>query len=77
MLILLAERTIRKMSYVYDDDRKDCLQFAMLDLLKYWRNFNPKYPKGWNKIHPVKYKGTMSIDRVGSDSDNEGGLFSI
>ena len=39
MLILLAERTIRKMTYVYDDDRQDCLQFAILDLLKNWRNF--------------------------------------
>ena len=92
MLMILAENAIRKMSYVYDDDRKDCLQFAMLDLLKYWRNFNPKYPnafayfteiakrgyaKGWNKIHPQKYKDTMSIDRAGSKPGEEGGLFSI
>lgn len=71
MFILLAERTINKLTYVSGDDRNDCLQFALLDLLKYWRNFNPKYPnafayfteiakrgyaKGWNKIHPVKYK---------------------
>ena len=77
MFILLAERTINKLTYVSEDDRNDCLQFALLDLLKYWRNFNPKYPnafayfteiakrgyaKGWNKIHPVKYKNTMSID---------------
>ena len=34
MLILLAERAIRKMKYVDDDDRQDCLQFALLDLLK-------------------------------------------
>ena len=39
MLILLAEKTINKMRYVSEDDRNDCLQFAMLDLLKYWRNF--------------------------------------
>tara|TARA_R110000772_G_scaffold65007_2_gene145148 strand:- start:1195 stop:1569 length:375 start_codon:yes stop_codon:yes gene_type:complete len=92
MLVLLAERSIRKMKYVYDEDRKDCLQFALLDLLKYWKNFNPKYTnafayfteiakrgyaKGWNKIHPVKYKETMSIDRAGSNSDSDGGLFSI
>lgn len=93
MLILLAERTIRKLNYVSNDDRQDCLQFAMLDLLKYWRNFNPKYPnafayfteiskrgyaKGWNKIHPTKYKNTMSIDRIGgSNSDQDGGMFNI
>ena len=92
MLILLAERTIRKMVYVDSQDRDDCLQFALLDLLKYWRNFNPKYPnafayfteiakrgyaKGWNKIHPQKYKDTMSIDRAGSRPGEEGGIFTI
>mgnify|MGYP002631998817 FL=1 len=93
MFILLAERTINKLRYVNEDDRNDCLQFALLDLLKYWRNFNPKYPnafayfteiakrgyaKGWNKIHPVKYKNTMSIDRVNTGGyDNDGGMFNI
>lgn len=47
MLVLLAERTINKLSYVNSDDRDDCLQFALLDLLKYWRNFNPKYPNAF------------------------------
>ena len=93
MFILLAERTINKLTYVSGDYRNDCLQFALLDLLKYWRNFNTKYPnafayfteiakrgyaKGWNKIHPVKYKNTMSIDRVNtSGSDSDGGMFNI
>ena len=92
MLILLAERTIRRMKYVDDQDRDDCLQFALLDLLKYWKNFNPDYPnafayfteiakrgyaKGWNKIHPTKYKDTMSIDRAGSKPGEEGGIFTI
>lgn len=93
MLMLLAERAINKMKYVYDDDRQDCLQFAMLDLLKYWRNFNPKYPnafayfteiakrgyaKGWNKIHPQKYKNTLSLDRTNSyNEEGDGGIYSI
>ena len=92
MLILLAERTIRRMTYLDSADRDDCLQFALLDLLKYWKNFNPKYTnafayfteiakrgyaKGWNKIHPTKYKNTMSIDRAGSKPGEEGGLFTI
>jgi len=91
MLILLAERAINKLSYVNNDDRQDCLQFAILDLLKYWRNFNPKYPnafayfteiakrgyaKGWNKLHPLKYKNTMSIDRI-NNSDTDSGMFNI
>ena len=91
MLILLAERAINRMSYVNPDDRQDCLQFAMLDLLKYWRGFNPEYPnafayfteiakrgyaKGWNKIHPQKYKGTISMSRASNEDDN-GGIYSI
>ena len=47
MLVLLAERAILKMRYVNEDDKNDCLQFAMLDLLKYWRNFNPDYPNAF------------------------------
>ena len=92
MLILLSERAIRKLVYLNADDRNDCLQFAMLDLLKYWRNFNPKYTnafayfteiakrgyaKGWNKIHPNKYKNTMSMDRINSKNGGEGGMFNI
>ena len=92
MLILLAERTINRMKYVNEDDRMDCLQFAILDLLKYWRNFNPAYPnafayfteiakrgyaKGWNKLHPVKYKGTISIDGASEGSGEHSGIYTI
>ena len=91
ILILLAEKAINRMSYVNKDDRQDCLQFAILDLLKYWRGFNPDYPnafayfteiakrgyaKGWNKIHPLKYKGTISINSASTGSEN-GGIYSI
>ena len=92
MLILIAERAINKMKYVSEDDRNDCLQFAILDLLKYWRNFNPIYPnafayfteiakrgyaKGWNKIHPKKYKGTLSMTNHNGNSENQTGIYSI
>lgn len=92
MLILLAEKAINKLRFVNDDDRYDCLSFAILDLLKYWRNFNPKYTnafayfteiakrgyaKGWNKLHPLKYKGTISLDRTRNDSEDGGGIYSI
>ena len=92
MLILLAEKTINKMRYVSEDDRNDCLQFAMLDLLKYWRNFNPKYPnafayfteiakrgyaKGWNKIHPQKYKGTISITGSNDNGGEHSGIYTL
>lgn len=93
MLILLAERAINRLVYLNSDDKNDCLQFAILDLLKYWRNFNPKYTnafayfteiakrgyaKGWNKLHPQKYKNTLSMDKINTNSGNsEGGMFNI
>ena len=66
MLMLLAERAINRMRYVSEDDRSDCLQFALLDLLKYWRNFNPK-----------KYKGTLSINSGSGSSEHQTGIYSI
>jgi hypothetical protein len=88
MLVLLAERAISKLKYVSEDDRNDCLAFGILDLLKYWKSFNPKYTnafayfteiakrgyaKGWNKLYPKKYEGTVSIEG-GIDSE---GIYSI
>ena len=92
-LMLLADKCSRKLSYANPDDRQDCIASAYMDLFKYWRNFNPKYPnafayfteiakrgyaKGWNKIHPQKYKGTLSIDRISTGGDSENvGMFNI
>jgi len=32
------------------------------------------YAKGWNKLHPGKYKGTLSLD---GGLENQGGIYSI
>jgi hypothetical protein len=87
MLKLIAERANQKLKYTDPMDREDCIGFALLDLLKYWDRFNPEkttnafafytqiakngYAKGWHKIHPGKYKGTISLDRK-QNSDSEG-----
>jgi len=91
MLILIAYRANTRLSYENPMDREDCISFALLDLFKYWRSFKPEkttnafsyftqiakngYAKGWNKIHPGKYKGTISLSGKGS-SDSEG-IYSI
>ena len=87
MLILIAQRANTKLRYENPMDREDCISFAMLDLFKYWDRFKPEkttnafsfftqvakngYAKGWNKLHPGKYKGTISLSGSG-DSDSEG-----
>jgi len=83
MLILLATKAQGRLTYVNGADHEDCLSSAYLDLFKYWRGFNPKYKnafayyteiakkgyaKGWNKLYPKKYKGTISMS---GHSDNE------
>jgi len=39
--ILLVERTILKLKYNNPLDKEDCKQSALMDLCKYWRNFDP------------------------------------
>lgn len=89
MLILLAKRASTKMRYSNPEDRKDCISSAYLDLLRYWKNFDPEkstnafayyteiakrgFAKGWNSLHPKKYSGTISIDG-GMGSD---GIYTI
>ena len=38
--ITLANRAIQKLKFQNPLDREDCIQSALLDLLRYWKNFN-------------------------------------
>ncbi len=93
MFVLLATQTIKKLPYVYSADRDDCLQYALLDLLKYWKGFNADkytnafayyteickkgYAKGWNKLHPKKYANTIRIGGAHEHSDVSDGLYNL
>jgi hypothetical protein len=91
MLILIAYRANTKLTYENPMDREDCISFALLDLFKYWDRFKPEktknafafftqvakngYAKGWNKLRPGKYKGTISLSgKSNADSD---GIYSV
>jgi DNA-directed RNA polymerase specialized sigma subunit len=41
MLILLANKTIKKMRYYNPDDRDDCIQTGLVDMFANWHNFDP------------------------------------
>lgn len=89
MLMMLADRSSKRLSYANPDDRNDCIAYAYMDLYRYWRNFNPEkstnafayfteiakrgFAKGWNKLHPKKYAGTISIN----GSEEGDGIYSI
>jgi hypothetical protein len=88
MLMLLAKEANKKLTYSRIEDKEDCIQQARLDLLKYWRGYKPQYKnafayyteiskrgfaKGWNRLYPKKYHGTISLNGgYGSDDNNEG-----
>jgi hypothetical protein len=38
--MILSERAIQKLKFPSSLDREDCIQSALLDLLRYWANFN-------------------------------------
>ena len=91
MLILIAYRANTRLTYEDPMDREDCIAFALLDLFKYWKSFKPEktknafsyftqiakngYAKGWNKLHPGKYKGTLSLE--GSQNPDSDGIYSV
>lgn len=92
LLMLLADGVSNKLAYVKPADKQDCASSAKLDLLKYWSGFNPKYKnafayyteiakkgaaKGWNKLYPKKYHGTISLDSSGYGSENSEGIYTV
>jgi len=78
MIQAMAEGASKKLKYKDEEDRKDCIAFAIMDVIKYWRSFNPeksKYPfayytqiikhgfaKGWKKLHPQSTTNQVSLD---------------
>jgi hypothetical protein len=67
MLIVIPNELSKALKFKYEEDRKDCIAFAIEDLLRYWRGFDPNMSsnafayytqiaknglaKGWKKLH--------------------------
>ena len=72
MFLLMIENIQRRMYYKDPEEKTDCASSAMLDVIMYWRNFNPEkstnpfafytsvitngIAKGWDKLHPETKK---------------------
>jgi hypothetical protein len=77
----MAKEISKKFRYKNEEDRKDCIAFALMDVIRYWKSYNPeksKYPfayytqilkhgfaKGWRKLHPIG-----SLDQISLNGEN-------
>ena len=81
MVQRMADEIARTRSYKYEQDREDCVAFAIEDVCRYWRGYDvakSEYAfayftrmvmnglqKGWKKLYPVK-----SINKVSLSHEN-------
>jgi DNA-directed RNA polymerase specialized sigma24 family protein len=87
MLMLLGKKLQSKLYYRDSDDKKDCLQEAMLSVFKFWYNFDELkgdnafayysevikrgLAQGWNKQHKTKGADVEIISLTGYSNDGE------
>jgi len=77
MFQTMAREASKKLRYKDEEDRKDCIAFAMMDVVRYWRSYNPEkskdpfayftqmikngFAKGWRKLHPLSAGEKVSL----------------
>lgn len=82
----IIDRTAMCNHYDSKEDLEDCKAYAMFNILRYWRNFNPALydnpfsyfssyswtglSQGWNILHPKKESGYTRISI--NDLDDSG-----
>jgi hypothetical protein len=88
MMILLANKTIKKMRYYNPIDREDCLQTGLMIMFSNWRNFDETksvnafayfteifkrgIAKGFNELYKLKGDPERKIKTVSINSSNDG-----
>jgi len=88
MLILLADKTINKFTYYYQEDRLDCYQQGIYSLFKNWHLFNEERSEnafaylteifkrgatqGLNQLHKKKGNEKTTIRTFSLDNINDG-----
>lgn len=83
MLIMFPNELSKALKWKYEEDREDCIAFAIEDILRYWRGFDPNLSnnafsyytqiaknglaKGWKKLH-----GKTANIRIININESEG-----
>lgn len=90
--ILLANRAVHRLTFPNPLDKEDCIQSAILDLLRYWKNFNEEksnnafayftqivkngYAKEYKKLY--KHIGTGErVEFVSLNTNGDSEIFTI
>jgi len=77
LLWKMCKEISKVFKYKYEEDREDCVSYAMEDVIKYWKSFDPAKStnpfayytqmikhgssKGWRVLHPIKDSKKVSI----------------
>lgn len=77
ILMLMTRKIATIFQYKYEEDREDCISFAMEDVIKYWNRFDPAksnnafafytqmikngFAKGWRRLYPIKASLKVSL----------------
>lgn len=88
MLLLLANKTIKKLKYWSDDDRMDCYQNGLLDMYQNWYKFDAQKSvnafayfteifkrgtaQGFNQLYKKKGDNDNEIKTISIESSNDG-----
>lgn len=88
MMILLGNRTIKKMRYYNNADKEDCLQTGLCIMFTNWRNFDEKksqnafayftevfkrgIAKGYNDLNRMKGDPEKKMKKISIQSCNDG-----
>ena len=88
--IKLANHAVKRLQYSDPRDREDCIQSALLDLTKYWRNFDPEksnnafayftqmakngYAKQFKQIHKHRFNKRSRVLKPGETDGTAKGL---
>lgn len=91
MLYKMVLEISKKLRYEDYEDKKDCTQSAIEDVLRYWNGFNPELSdnafsyftqliknglaKGWKKLHPLGKDELINLSKFYSITDNNDSSF--
>jgi len=80
MFITMCNEVAKTRSYKFEQDREDCVAFALEDCVRYWRGYNPEksefafayftrlvmngLAKGWKKLYNIKSINKISLSHT-------------